>query len=175
MSSKSKPPRELVKFLEPYDRPIRELALQLRAVVLAELEPGHENIYDAYNAVAIGYGSSERLRDAICHIAVYARHVNLGFNHGAELDDPEGFLKGSGKAIRHLTIKSIADLARPEIHTYLQRARKQAAATATASPAKEMVSVVKAIYPKKRRPKKKDSGSVGVVNALQKKSGKRRT
>jgi len=39
----------------------------------------YENIYDAYSAVAIGYGTSDRLSDGIFHIAVYSRHVNLGF------------------------------------------------------------------------------------------------
>ena len=139
--------------MKPYDRAIQELALKIRSVVLDELAPCYENIYDAYNAVAISYGSSDRLRDAICHVAVYAKHVNLGFNRGATLDDPEGFLKGSGKAIRHMTIKSVADLERPEIRAYLQRAHKQAVAESTVPiQMKGVVSVVKAIYPKKRRP-----------------------
>lgn len=156
MTLRSTPPKDLVKFLQPYDRAVRELALQLRSLVLDELAPGHENIYDAYNAVAIGYGSSDRLRDGVCHIAVYAKHVNLGFNRGATLADPQGLLKGSGKSIRHITLNSSADLARPEIRTYLQRARAQAAAESTISPrATGVISVVKAIYPKKRRPNKK--------------------
>lgn len=160
------PPTELIQFLKPFDRAIQKLALQLRALVLEELAPCHENIYDAYSAVAIGYGSSERLKDGICHIAVYAQHVNLGFNHGATLDDPKGILKGTGKSIRHITIKTPADLARPEIRSYLRGARKLAVAdarklgealpsktkTATSNKARGVVSVVKAIYPKKRRP-----------------------
>ena len=79
---------ELLEFLKPYDEGVRQLALALRALVLEELSPCRENIYDAYNAVAIGYGSSPRLRDGICHIAVYSKHVNLGFNKGALLPDP---------------------------------------------------------------------------------------
>ena len=152
----SPPPPDLVKFLKPYDRAIQELALKIRSVVLDELAPCYENIYDAYNAVAISYGSSDRLRDAICHIAVYAKHVNLGFNRGATLDNPEGLLKGKGKAIRHITINSVADLGRPEIQAYLQRAHEQAVAESTVSTRmKGVVSVVKAIYPKKRRPARK--------------------
>ena len=150
---RSTPPPDLIKFLKPYDRAIQDLALQTRSLVLDELAPCYENIYDAYNALAISYGSSDRLRDAICHVAVYAKHVNVGFNRGATLDDPEGLLKGSGKAIRHITINSVADLARSEIRAYLQRAREQAAADSPVSTQiKEVVTVVKAIYPKKRRP-----------------------
>jgi hypothetical protein len=96
------PPSDLIQFLKPYDPAIRKLALQVRAVVLEELAPCHENIYDAYSAVAIGYGSSDRLRDGICHVAVFTKHVNLGFNQGVLLKDPDGVLQGAGKQIREL-------------------------------------------------------------------------
>jgi len=152
------PPKELIKFLKPYDREIRDLALNLRALVLEEMAPCYENIYDAYSAVAIGYGTSDRLRDGIFHIAVYSSHVNLGFNWGATLDDPDGVLEGSGKQIRHISIRTPADLARPEIRQYVRQAIEVATDDARklgeAPPPrpKGVVSVVKAIYPKKRRP-----------------------
>src|SRR5258708_34019159 len=100
----NRPPPTLIKFLKPYDREVRDLALQLRALVLEEMAPCYENIYDAYSAVAIGYGQSDRLRDGIFHIAVYSKHVNLGFNDGAAMDDPKGIMQGAGPRIRHLTI-----------------------------------------------------------------------
>jgi len=154
-----RPPSALVKFLRPYDREIQDLALKLRALVLEEMAPCYENIYDAYSAVAIGYGPSDRLRDGIFHIAVYAKHVNLGFNDGATLDDPKGILLGSGNHIRHITIRAPEDIKRPELRAYIRRARKKALAEARklGEPAPEkpagVVSTVKAIYPKKRRPK----------------------
>ena len=157
------PPAALIKFLKPYDREIRDLALQLRALVLEEMAPCYENIYDAYSAVAIGYGTSDRLRDGIFHIAVYSKHVNLGFNDGATLDDPKGILQGKGNQIRHVTIKSTADLERPEIRSYIRRARKKALIDARRlgeSPPKQadgVVSTVKAIYARKRRPTAKTS------------------
>ena len=151
-------PAALQKFLKPYDPEIRDLALQLRALVLEEMAPCYENIYDAYSAVAIGYGSSERLSDGILHIAVYSKHVNLGFNDGATLDDPKGILQGSGSRIRHITIKTPDDLNSPNIRAYVRRARKKALADASKlgqpkSKPKGVVSTVKAIYPKKRRPR----------------------
>ena len=155
---KHSPPADLIKFLKPYDRAIRDLALGLRSLVLEELAPCHENIYDGYSAVAMGYGPTDRLRDGICHVAVYTKHVNLGFNFGATLDDPKGILEGAGNQIRHITIKTPADLARPEIRSYLRRACKVAADDARKlgevppPKPKGVISVVKAIYPKKRRP-----------------------
>jgi hypothetical protein len=154
-----RPPPSLIKFLKPYDREIQDLALKLRALVLEEMAPCYENIYDAYSAVAIGYGTSDRLRDGIFHIAVYSKHVNLGFNDGATLDDPKGILQGAGNRIRHITIKTPEDIKRPEVRAYIRRARKKAIADARklGEPALDkpagVVSTVKAIYPKKRRPK----------------------
>src|SRR5712691_9529675 len=120
------PPAELKKFLKPFDREIQQLALQLRGLILEEMAPCYENIYDAYSAVAIGYGPSDRLRDGIFHIAVYSKHVNLGFNDGATLDDPKAILQGSGNQIRHIKIKTTEDITRPEIRAYIRRARKKA-------------------------------------------------
>ena len=153
------PPADLKKFLRPYDREVQKLALSVRALVLEEMAPCYENIYDAYSAVAIGYGTSVRLSDGIFHIAVYSKHVNLGFNDGASLADPKGILQGNGNRIRHLSIKSESDLVRPEIRAYIRRAKKKALAEARKlgeqAPKKpaSVVSTVKAIYPKKRRPK----------------------
>ena len=147
-----------MKFLKPYDRAIQSLALDLRSLVLEEMAPCHENIYDAYSAVAIGYGPTDRLSDGVFHIAVYAKGVNLGFNDGATLKDPFGILEGTGKRIRHIKIKTQADLARPEIRSYVRRALKSALDDARklgeVRPQKPVgvVSTVKAIYPKKRRP-----------------------
>ncbi len=154
----NRPPPALIKFLKPYDREIQDLALKLRALLLEEMAPCYENIYDAYSAVAIGYGTSDRLSDGIFHIAVYSKHVNLGFNDGATLDDPKGILQGAGNRIRHVTIKTPDDLKRPEVRAYIRRARKKALADSRKlgepEPPKPdgVVSTVKAIYPKKRRP-----------------------
>ena len=156
----NKPPAELIKFLQPYDKAIQKLALDLRQIVIAELAPCHENIYDAYSAVAIGYGSSERFSDCVCHIAVYARGVNLGFNQGALLEDPDAALLGTGKRIRHLSLKSQADLVRPEIRVFLKRAlalarddgRKLGETISMGKKSGKVLSTVKAIYKKKRRP-----------------------
>lgn len=165
--SKHQTPTALLKFLKPYDQEIQDLALQLRSLVLDEMAPCYENIYDAYSAVAIGYGWSDRFRDGVFHIAVYTKHVNLGFNHGATLNDPSGTLKGSGTQIRHIKITTPADLKKPEIRVYVRRAIKAARDDArklgeTIQPLKKtdgVISIVKAVYQKKRRPRSSSKGS----------------
>ena len=146
------PPKALLEFLEPFDRPIRNLALATRSLVLDEMAPCAENIYDAYSAVALGYGSSDRLKDGVIHVAVYTGHVNIGFNHGTELDNEEGMLQGTGRLVRHITIKSAADLRNPAVRKYLRAAYRLSGMKQSTRNLKGVTSVVKAIYAKKRRP-----------------------
>ena len=115
------PPRELIRFLKRFDPAIRELALEAREVVVRVLAPSNESILDVY-VLAMNYGFSERMKDQVVYIGVYAKHINLGFYWGAQMDDPEGVLEGSGKQLRHIKIKSQADLGTPLIRDYLRSA-----------------------------------------------------
>jgi hypothetical protein len=46
---------------------------------------------------------------AFAYVGVFRAHVNVGFFRGAELDDPRGLLEGSGKRMRHVTIRPRVD------------------------------------------------------------------
>jgi DNA helicase IV len=123
----TRPPRELREFLYQYDPALQSLALGVRTVVHEEMTPCHEYIFAMRSKVVLLYGATERVvDDGICHINVFARHVNLGFQRGAELDDPGGVLQGTGKTMRHITLRKLSDLERPEIRAYLRQARKHA-------------------------------------------------
>ena len=39
------------------------------------------------------------------YVNVYAAHVNVGFFQGAALPDPAGLLEGSGRFMRHVTLR----------------------------------------------------------------------
>ena len=85
-----RPPHpRLLKFLTAYQPRIWRLALALRRMVLAEAPTAIEMVWDAYNAVAVGFSYSGRLKEAFIHIASYSSHVNLGFNWGARMPDPD--------------------------------------------------------------------------------------
>lgn len=141
------PPPALLDFLKPYDHEIQHLALAVRRFVMEHIPPMTELIVDASNAVAMGFTPSGRFKEAVCHVAVYAHHVNLGFNRGAELVDPDGLLQGTGKAIRHVTIEKADDLQRPQLVGFLaaavQRAHTRSAHAGI---------IIKSFYGKKRRP-----------------------
>jgi len=154
------PPKPLIELLKPYGPAIRKLALTTRDFVIPEMEPCFEYIYDAYSAVSFGYGPNDRYQDGAIHVAVYTKHVNLGFNQGAHMKDPAKLLKGTGNNVRHITIKTEADLKRPEIREYLCEARRIAAKNCPyPNELKGVTSSVKAIYAKKRRPTEKSSAA----------------
>jgi hypothetical protein len=118
-----KPPAALRTFLEAYDPAVGRLFFAARAAVLAAAPKADELIYDAYNAVAAAYTFSDRLKEAFCHIAAYGSYVNLGFNRGARLPDPDGILVGSGTSIRHVRIDATEDLQRPAVKAHDPRGR----------------------------------------------------
>ena len=55
-------------------------------------------------------------------MVAYSSYVNLGFNRGAALPDPNHVLAGSGKMIRHITFHREEDLNRPYLRRYIQAA-----------------------------------------------------
>lgn len=113
---------ELEQSLSAYSAPVRRFALALRLLVRSEAPDATELLYDSYNAVSIAFTYNGRLGGAFCHVAVYSGHVNLGFNRGSELPDPEGLLRGSGKWIRHLKVRRVEDLEQPYLREFIRLA-----------------------------------------------------
>lgn len=122
---KRPPDRLLLSYLAPYDRHVSNLALALRELVLEEAPDAVESIVKSY-AVAIGFSfTGKPLKDGFCHVVTYSTHVNLGFNRGALLPDPNRILQGKGKMIRHVPFRNLDDLNRPFLRRYLQAAIEQ--------------------------------------------------
>ncbi|NKI30965.1 DUF1801 domain-containing protein [Croceivirga thetidis] len=110
-----KPNTQLEIIIEPYDQNIQKLALKLRAFIINLVPEANELIWDNYNAVALAYSKSKKLKDAFCHIALYAEYVNFGFNRGSELTKSSVVLHGKGKLIRHIKVKDFDDFPQKEI------------------------------------------------------------
>jgi hypothetical protein len=146
----TKPPRELLEFLYRYDPAVQAVALGLRKAVIEEMAPCHEYIFAMRTAVVLLYGPTDRvIEDCICMINVYRKHVNLRFTHGTELEDSYGVLHGTGKRMRHITIKKVSELDRPEIRAYVRQARKRAGLKRPRHRgAGDVVTVVKAPEPR---------------------------
>lgn len=119
-------PAALSELLTPFTDEVQEIALCLRSRVLAVVPNAHETVWDATNAVSCGYSPTPRWQDGIVHIATYASWVNLGFNDGAKLDDPDSRLVGSGSRIRHVRVASVAETDAAWIDAYVSGALTQA-------------------------------------------------
>jgi hypothetical protein len=127
-----RPPNQLLlSYLAPYDPHVSQLALAVREVVLEEAPEAIESIARGYAVVMAFSFTGKPLKDGFCHVVTYSSYVNLGFNRGALLPDPNRVLTGRGKLIRHITIRNENDLARLPIRRYLQAAIEQVSQTAT--------------------------------------------
>ena len=82
-----KPDEELRRIAQPWFERMRGCAADVREL----LHDGHPTacVKDA----AFGY------------VDAFSAHVNVGFFHGAELDDPAGLLEGAGKRMRHVKLR----------------------------------------------------------------------
>ncbi|MEO8100699.1 MAG: DUF1801 domain-containing protein [Acidobacteriota bacterium] len=147
------PDPQLLGFLEAYDRPISDLALALREIILQQAPDASESIYQVYT-VAIWFGFSGKMKDMFCYITTHARHVNLGFPRGAALPDPNRVLVGEGKTMRHIKFASPSDLERPFVRRYIQAAIDQTnmppGSGAATSVVKSAHGVVRKAAPKSR-------------------------
>jgi hypothetical protein len=124
--------------------------LAVRKLVLEEAVGSVELIYDAYSAVTAGYSFTGRPSESCVYVAVYTKGVNIGICGGATMDDPDGLLEGTGKGWRHIKIRELADLKRPGVRALVKRAVGDAERPESAPP--KPGSIVRAIYPRRRRP-----------------------
>ncbi len=113
---------QLKTFLSPYSQEVQKLVIDLRTFVTEAIPEANELIWDNYNALAIAYSKSEKLKDAFCHIAVYSKHANFGFNRGTELKKSTLELSGKGKLIRYVTVKDIKSFPIEELKKLLWEA-----------------------------------------------------
>lgn len=97
-----------------------------RAVVRKRFPTAIELVYDNYNALAIGYSTTERASDVIFSLAVYARGVNLYFMYGRSLPDPQKLLQGSGNQGAFVRLDSLSVLDRPAVKALIDAAVSQA-------------------------------------------------
>ena len=104
-----RPSADLIEMFELYDEHLMDLALDAREALLIRANRSWELIYQTC-AISTAFSFTEQLKHAFCHVAVYRKHVNLGFNRGTELPDPQGLLEGKGKLIRHVRLAPNVDL-----------------------------------------------------------------
>lgn len=73
----------------------------------------------------ITFGTEKNMKGEICYIKPLKDSVNLGFFHGANLDDPKKLLQGTGKLLRHIKFKKSAHIDLGEVSALLKTALKE--------------------------------------------------
>jgi hypothetical protein len=98
---------------------VRDLATRTRVLIRDVMPEVVEVPWTRQRVVGYGVGP-KKMSEHFCHITLHKNHVNLGFNYGSELPDPEGLLQGSGKLLRHVKITSPEDLSDPALRQLLE-------------------------------------------------------
>ena len=145
----STPQQQLDGFIDKFSP---EIASQVRiamARLLARLPGAMVLVYDNYNALAIGFGPGERVRDAIFSLAVYPRWISLFFlKDGTRLPDPGKLLKGRGRVVRHLVLDSPDTLELPAVKALIREALRRA--SPPIDPARPSRLIIKSVSVKQR-------------------------
>jgi hypothetical protein len=99
------------RFLEASVPAIAETAQALRLVVLEGFPEAIETFDAADGLLAFGTGRS--MRDFSFAIIPHKAHVNLQLADGADLQNPDGRIEGTGKRVRHVKVRSVEDARAP--------------------------------------------------------------
>lgn len=107
------------KTIETFSEDIKNLARETRKLVFDILPETVEVVWVQQKNTGFGTGEKKNT-EHFCWLMPATRHVNLGFNYGAELPDPHKLLEGTGKMFRHVKIKSVEQLRDENLITLLR-------------------------------------------------------
>jgi hypothetical protein len=140
--------QQLESFIAKFTPEVAALTRSILAAMRARYPTAIELVYDNYNALAIGFGPSEKTSQAIFSIAVFPRWVSLFFLQGKQLPDPEGILQGSGNVARHIRLPSAGRLDELSVKNLMEEATARAAVPFSAEGTPRLI--IKSISAKQR-------------------------
>jgi hypothetical protein len=120
------PSAQLEAFIAKFDPEIARRTREARKALRRRFPTANELVYDNYNALAIGYCTTERPSDCIVSLAVTPRGPALSFYYGATLADPQNILSGSGNQNRYVRLTSAAMLDDPALSSLIDAAVSRA-------------------------------------------------
>jgi hypothetical protein len=113
---------ELDGFIAKFSPDVAALTHALLTKARAQLPGAVVPVYDNYNALAIGFGPTERVKDIVFSLAVMPRWVTLCFTWGVRLDDPKKLLGGGGSQIRHIRLHTPEAYDDPDVQGFIAQA-----------------------------------------------------
>ncbi len=105
--------------IKTFPKEMQEIARQARNLIYEILPEVVEVVWVPQKNTGFGTGIKKKT-DHFCWLMPATKHVNLGFNYGAELPDPANLLEGTGKLFRHIKIKSIEELSNKDLIAILK-------------------------------------------------------
>ncbi len=121
------PERQLAGFIAKYAPDVAREARASRRKMQTRVAGAVEMVYDNYNGLVIGYSPNERPSDAVFSlVANPGGWITLCFLEGVHLSDPDKLLRGSGNRVRHIRLRTAADLDRPAIRALMNEAMAEA-------------------------------------------------
>lgn len=139
---------QLSSFIDKFTPEVAELARALLAKTKARIPGATIMVYDNYNALAIGFGPTDRAGQAVLSLAVMPKWVTLCFVWGVNLPDPHGLLNGSGNQVRHVRLQTPEALDDPRVQDLIQAALDRSDPPIDA--AREQQLIIKSISAKQR-------------------------
>jgi hypothetical protein len=116
------------QIIDGCDAPIATIVHALKARITAMHRDHVEIVWPRMRIASYGVGP-KKMSEHYAYIAPQTKHVNLGFYYGASLKDPAGLLEGAGRNLRHIKIRSLAEVSKKELGDLLKTSlaeRKQA-------------------------------------------------
>lgn len=108
-------------FLDFKDPELIDLFQDLRDYILELCPDSNELLYHTHALTSV-FSISDKLSDAFCMLPIYTNHLNLGFNKGTLLKDPNKLLTGTGNLIRHIDVKKPSDYRNPKVTALIKAA-----------------------------------------------------
>jgi hypothetical protein len=100
---------------------LRPLLERLREIVI-EIDPAAVEVVRLGDRAATYGLGPKKMSEGYVYILPHSKWVNLGFYRGADLPDPDNLLEGTGKKLRHIKIRSLADAERPAVRRLISAA-----------------------------------------------------
>jgi hypothetical protein len=94
----------------------------MRRSLRNRLPTAHEVVYEYADSVVISYSPDERGYEGVLALRVSAKGVDLYFNRGKELPDPDKLLLGTGKLVRFIHMEGASTLKRPTVARLIDEA-----------------------------------------------------
>jgi hypothetical protein len=139
---------ELDSFIDKFTPEVAALTRALFDKTKARVPGASSMVYDNYNALAIGFGPSDKAGQAVFSLAVMPRWVTLCFTWGVRLPDPHGLLNGSGNQVRHVRLHTPEAFDDPRIQDLIATALERS--EPPIDPRREQRLIIKSISAKQR-------------------------